>query len=456
MSFHSTVARSPRRVWLILTALATLGWGACSDSDRGRGADTLADLGIDDGASQGESRSKLIKAGEAADLTLKTGARLSIPEGAADDDVEVSMKRPRDEEALPLLKMVTPEYKAVSAPYVVTPHGKRFSKEVELSLPVGKGKADRLEVAFLDDEDDTSWEIHGKPKLDDDGSAKVALKHFSVYVLLERIDDEPELDAGTATNDGGLDGEVDVAPDTGAVADAGPDATQTDGGFAERLSARLSECNLLSQPGKLSDELSLDTAEQRCAASCLFDAHCDDVMAEVCEGTTSPTSAYTSCVLKCFSFSIVECVTVVGTTNIVASCDGFAQCMDGADEANCPDSAFFTCVDSSAGRVPIGTRCDGNPDCTDGSDEQSCPPGTQFTCDSGEVVAATYECDNELDCADGSDEARCPKFQCKDGAQLVPTAVVCDLTRDCSDGSDEDQGCLKLTCEPRAEPAIDL
>src|SRR5262249_9755695 len=151
-----------------------------------------------------------------------------------------------------------------------------------------------------------------------------------------------------------------------------------DGGFAERLSLRLAECNLLSQPGALSDDLALETAEQQCAANCLFDAHCDDVKAEVCEGTTSPTSAYVTCVLKCFSYSIVECVTTVGSTSVVASCDGFAQCMDGSDEANCPDSAFFYCTDTGAGRVPVAMRCDGNPDCTDGSDEQSCPPGTQF------------------------------------------------------------------------------
>jgi hypothetical protein len=47
-------------------------------------------------------------------------------------------------------------------------------------------------------------------------------------------------------------------------------------------------------------------------------------------------------------------------------------------------------------------------------------------------------------------------FQCKDGAQQVPEATVCDMTRDCSDGSDEDQGCLKLSCEPRGDEPIDV
>jgi hypothetical protein len=49
--------------------------------------------------------------------------------------------------------MIKPEYKAVSAPYVVKPHGTMFNKELELDLPVGKGKAERLEVAYLDDEE---------------------------------------------------------------------------------------------------------------------------------------------------------------------------------------------------------------------------------------------------------------------------------------------------------------
>ncbi|HEX6244642.1 MAG TPA: hypothetical protein VFZ61_27175, partial [Polyangiales bacterium] len=84
-------------------------------------------------------------------------------------------------------------------------------------------------------------------------------------------------------------------------------------------------------------------------------------------------------------------------------------------------------------------------------DEQGCPAGTHFVCTDGEKVNAAYECDGEEDCSDGSDEARCATFQCRDGAQLVPQALVCDLERDCSDGSDEDQGCLKLSCEPRTE-----
>ncbi|HEX6242164.1 MAG TPA: hypothetical protein VFZ61_14740, partial [Polyangiales bacterium] len=339
MSVVSAQAFVTRAV--LVTALVALGLGACSDGDGG-GSGALADLGIDDGASQGETRSKLVKAGEAAELTLKTGARLSIPEGAAEDDVEVSIKRPRDEEALPLLKMVRSGYKAVSAPYVVTPHGKSFNKDVELSLPVGKGKSDRLEVAFLDDEDDTSWEIHGKPKLDED-TAKVALKHFSVYILLERVDDEPELDAETPSSDGGLDGGVDVKPDASGDAGTGqPDSALPDGSFAQQFSARLGQCGLLGQPGMLADSFDLENTQQRCAADCLFDAHCDDLKAELCQDAPAPTDAYTSCVLKCFSFSIVECLSIAGVTMVVPSCDDVPQCMDGSDEANCPDTAFFT------------------------------------------------------------------------------------------------------------------
>jgi hypothetical protein len=439
--------------WLCtaLTAL-TLTLCACDGGGDTQSPDSLAALGIDDGAATGVSKSLLARADEDSSIKLKTGAELVIPKGAVDDDVQVVMKRPKDIDAAPLLKMVQKNFKVASAPYVVTPHGQKFNKDVELALPIAKGDTRRLVVAQLEDEDDTSWELHQKPKVI--GTvAKFPVKHFSVYVLLEQLDDDT-LDAGgeveAAVPDAGdeqpMDAGVDAVLDAGP--DAAPDAARADSGtgsFTDQLLARFTQCDLVAQTGRYGSNWGPRNDAERCAAACLFDAHCQDLAAVFCTETTE-TPAYQSCILKCFSYSIVECETAAGPL-VVPSCDGDEQCLDGRDEANCSPDAFFLCdVGGSSGRIPTRAKCDGELDCDDGADETNCPAGTHFMCANGEKLPATSQCDGELDCADGSDEA-CTMFECKDGAQQVPVNLVCDLMRDCSDGSDEDQGCMKLTCE---------
>jgi hypothetical protein len=429
---------------VLLACSMALLLGGCGKSGGGGADESLADLGIDDGASKGESKSALVKAGAESSIKLKTGARLDIPEGAVDDDVEIAMKRPRDEVAAPLVKMVRNDYKAVSAPYVVTPHGKAFNKDLELTLPVAKGNPDKLVVAWLEDEDDTTWEIHSKPKVTGK-EASFPVKHFSVYVLLERVDDEapdaaseqpdagsPGLDAGVATRDAGTDASV------------RPDAA-TSGSFQQRLTARFAECSLVKQSGTYADTWAPTSEMERCAVECLLDAACVDLEAAFC-ASANESAAYLTCVTRCFSYSIVECMTAAGQL-VVPSCDGFGQCLDGSDEANCPPDAYFACGDVDGTKLPKAARCDGEPHCDNGADEANCPPGTQFVCDSGEIVPAHAQCDDFTNCADSSDETHCEKFSCLDGAQQVPKKLVCNLMRDCSDGSDEDQGCLALTCD---------
>jgi hypothetical protein len=195
---------------------------ACSDAEGGE----AESFKIDDGASKGESKSLLVKASEPAELTLKTGAALSIPAGALDKDLEINMKRPPDTEATALVKKVDAEYHVASAPYVLTPHGTTFLKDVEIELPIAKGDKERLVVGWLEDENDKNWKILG-PATVEGNKARIALKHFSVLVLLEATAGQAdggevpdvEFDAGrTEDSDGGNGPGVDAGtsrPDTG-------------------------------------------------------------------------------------------------------------------------------------------------------------------------------------------------------------------------------------------------
>lgn len=400
---------------------------ACGDD--GAKGESLAALGIDDGASRGESTDALVDASSAVTLQLKTGARLAITEGSTTKQLRVELKRPADREALPLLKHVEPGYKVASAPYVVTPHGATFDKDLELTLPIAKGNTDRLVVAVLDDEKDTTWEVRARPKVSGN-TAKLPLRHFSVYVLLES-------DSDLLDDAGGRDG-------------GSPDASQRDAGmhggdYFTRILDRLDACGLIAQGGMLKERVLPQNKQQECQADCVLDAACQDVAASFCN-TSTLSDALQTCLETCGAFSVVECETSYGT-QVVQSCDGHTDCLDGRDENSCPPEAFVGCVDYDEKPVSTLYQCDGDEDCADGADEDGCPAGTHFMCASGERIAALSRCDGYSDCGDASDEAGCVDFACADGAQIVPDDVVCDLTRDCSDGSDEDQGCLKLACE---------
>lgn len=204
MGEHKWGAALRRAAPVVLVALL-----ACSESEGRGGA-----LDIDDGASKGEAKSLLVKSSTAATLVLKTGAGLSVPAGAVDKDLEISIKRPPDSEAAELVKKVGSEYRVASAPYVLKPHGTMFQKDVELTLPIAKGDKDRLVVAWLEDESDNDWKVLGTPKAEG-GAASIPLKHFSVVVLLEATAG----DGGeTPTRDGGSS---QPGLDAGAGADGG-------------------------------------------------------------------------------------------------------------------------------------------------------------------------------------------------------------------------------------------
>ncbi|OWK11616.1 hypothetical protein Celaphus_00003421, partial [Cervus elaphus hippelaphus] len=141
-------------------------------------------------------------------------------------------------------------------------------------------------------------------------------------------------------------------------------------------------------------------------------------------------------------------------------CDGFDDCLDNSDEAQCTTSnatcspLAFECKHEGH-CIPSMWRCDGENDCLDGSDEQNCPTraptscrADQFTCDNNFCIPRSWVCDTDNDCRDGSDEKSCnhtqtcspTQFHCPDH-RCIALSFVCDGTTDCADGSDE-IGCM--------------
>lgn len=205
-------------------------------------------------------------------------------------------------------------------------------------------------------------------------------------------------------------------------------------GACDRYAVKLSGCGMGALLRDFDECEDPDDAEGRCAAECILGAACEELRELVCSNSVPPRleTCVTACLPPPFMCASGD------TIDEYYVCDGFADCLDGSDEAaNCP-----TCGNG----VPLPSYwiCDGFEDCPDGSDEVGCPT---FTCRSGETLPEFVECDYFQDCADGSDEhAGCPDtFSCRNG-DLVPTDWECDGYPDCLDGSDEHSGCPSVIC----------
>lgn len=166
-------------------------------------------------------------------------------------------------------------------------------------------------------------------------------------------------------------------------------------GACERSWSKLEGCGLVRK-GAGSCEGVEPNAEADCVSRCMDEASCAQLTGLFCGETPE---AVELCFASCQEAAATLTCDRDRKYSQFDKCDGFADCVDGADEAACPT---FGC--SSGEKIPASFKCDAEEDCRDGSDERGCPT---FRCANGDLQPASFECDGAADCSDGSDELGC-------------------------------------------------
>nr|XP_054760730.1 uncharacterized protein LOC129267001 [Lytechinus pictus] len=121
----------------------------------------------------------------------------------------------------------------------------------------------------------------------------------------------------------------------------------------------------------------------------------------------------------------------------------------------CADTAYQCAVDSEC--IPRWWLCDGYPDCLEGEDEANCtysPPGEcgvhadEYKCNNTDICfPGAFRCDYMPDCPEHDDEFNCNctgnEFKCLRNGQCLPNHFACDFYYNCGpeDRSDEIEGC---------------
>jgi hypothetical protein len=193
-----------------------------------------------------------------------------------------------------------------------------------------------------------------------------------------------------------------------ACGDGGSKRELSDAELIAKRDAKLRECGVLSE-GRLAKRTWLDP-QARCEIErCVLPTACDVLRAGTCgwggiENGGDPLGfPVIECRSECDDSTRIACDGELHDAEIL--CNGYEDCIDGTDEADC-EGKLFDCGDG--GFAANRHVCDGDADCENGKDEQQ--DCAMFACGSGEKVPDAQVCDGWPNCLDESDEADCASY----------------------------------------------
>ncbi len=204
--FPGTTRRTTTRLahlsLLLLSLACSISGGTAPDDTERTGGD-----GDGDGDAGGDGDTTPLESevlGPDGGTVAIESAKVVVPRGALDDDVNVSVARLSSVEAgeLPAADLQGVTLRRASAVYAFLPHGTQFEDPVEIAFDTDP---DAVVVLTLDDPDDDQWD----PVFDaflNGSEARVQTDHFSYYAAFSVVDDgvEPETDVcGQACPEGG-------------------------------------------------------------------------------------------------------------------------------------------------------------------------------------------------------------------------------------------------------------